>query len=471
MNFYYGLDNDYINITEQINKKFLSNVLFIPNNDYIRYLKFNLMIDKHPNKEKHILIKDYINNKEYKLDNDKCYLLTKKEVNKCTKYNWCNYISKYSDLKLLNTFEKAYSHYINHGKKEGRSIIDTRKVSYEIINNETNKLVFNEIFYKEQFYDLQKLDKDCYYLPEQEKIYFEHFNKHGINENRIGYINFDYEFYIKKNTDLKHLSYRDAINHYNKNGINENRDKFSPLKDLNIIPINRDLNSLKIIQNNLLKIDSNISFDQELIEQQLCLKYIKPTNKILEIGANVGRVSLILSTILNDSKNLVSLECCLDTFMKLVLNKNINNYEFNCERAVLSVQDLYISVLENSICSRPLTLDEYNKVIEKEIGNNKLLYKKLKKISYSELEQKYNINFDTLVIDCEGSFYNILKDFPNILDNINLIIIENDFEIIEQYNYVKDKFILKGFKNIETIKLDEDKKIDTKDFFYQVWKK
>lgn len=85
MNFYYGLNNDYIDITEQINKKFLSNVLFIPENDYIRFIKFNLFIDNHIGKKKHILIKDYINKKEYILDNDKCYLLIKKEVNKCTK--------------------------------------------------------------------------------------------------------------------------------------------------------------------------------------------------------------------------------------------------------------------------------------------------------------------------------------------------------------------------------------------------
>lgn len=467
MNFYYGLNNDYIDITEQINKKFLSNVLFIPENDYIRFIKFNLLIDKYIGKEKHILIKDYINKKEYILDNDKCYLLIKKEVNKCTKYNWCNYVSKYQDLKDIDSFEKAYKDYNNSGKKKNRTIIDTKKLSEEIINNETKNLVFNEIYYKEQYNDLQQLDKDCDYLPQQEILYFEHFYKFGISENRKGYINFDYEFYTNKYNDLKHLSYRDAINHYNNNGINENRDSYSPLKDLNIIQIDRNLDSLRIIQNNLLKIDSNISFDDELIEQELCFKYIKPTSKILEIGANVGRVSLILSTILNDSKNLVSLECCLDTFMNLVLNKNINNYEFNCEKSVLSIQDLYINVLENSIFSRPLIYNEYYNVVQKD----KWLYKKLKKISYSEIEKKYNIKFDTLVIDCEGSFYYILQDFPNMLKNINLIIIENDFESIEQYNYVKDKFILAGFKNVETIKLELDKVIDTKDFFYQVWKK
>ena len=48
--------------------------------------------------------------------------------------------------------------------------------------------------------------------------------------------------------------------------------------------------------------------------------------------------------------------------------------------------------------------------------------------------------FDTLILDCEGAFYNILKDMPEILDNINLIIdqlILNENELVvelAQYN-------------------------------------
>jgi len=466
MNFYYGLQNNYIDITDKVNKQFLSNVLFIPSNDYYRYTKFNLMHDPCPNKEKEILIIDYVNKKEYKLLPNKYYLITKNKIQKCTRYNWNNYVSQYKDLKNIKSFKDAYKHYYRHGIKEKREIIDTRKTSHEIIKKETNKLVFNEIYYKEQFDDLQELDKDCDYLPEQEKIYFNHFNNYGISENRSGYINFDYEYYTKKYIDLNKLSYRDAINHYNNHGINENRQSCSELKNLSVCEINLNLDGLKIIQDNLLKINSDISFNDELVEQQLCLKYIKPFSKVLEIGANVGRVSLIISTILNSSKNLVSFECCLDTFMKLVLNKNINNYQFICERNVLTNQDLYISVLANSIFARPLTSNEYNNIIEKD----KWLYKKLNKISFDQLQKKYNIVFDTLVIDCEGSFYYILNDFPNMLKNIKLIIIENDFENIEHYNYVKDIFIKNNFKNVETINLKEkNKNIVTKDFFYQVW--
>ena len=40
-----------------------------------------------------------------------------------------------------------------------------------------------------------------------------------------------------------------------------------------------------------------------------------------------------------------------------------------------------------------------------------------------QLEKMVNQKFDVLVIDCEGAFYNILNDIPEILDNIKLIII------------------------------------------------
>jgi len=43
-----------------------------------------------------------------------------------------------------------------------------------------------------------------------------------------------------------------------------------------------------------------------------------------------------------------------------------------------------------------------------------------------------------LIIDCEGSFYYILKDMNYILDNIELIIMENDYENSDHYMYIKN---------------------------------
>ena len=56
---------------------------------------------------------------------------------------------------------------------------------------------------------------------------------------------------------------------------------------------------------------------------------------------------------------------------------------------------------------------------------------------------KYNIEFDTLVLDCEGAFYYILMDMPEILNNIKLIIMENDYYDISKKNYV-DEILMKN---------------------------
>ena len=49
---------------------------------------------------------------------------------------------------------------------------------------------------------------------------------------------------------------------------------------------------------------------------------------------------------------------------------------------------------------------------------------------------KYGIQFDTLVLDCEGAFYYILLDMPEILNNINLILMENDYFNADHKKYV-----------------------------------
>jgi hypothetical protein len=66
-------------------------------------------------------------------------------------------------------------------------------------------------------------------------------------------------------------------------------------------------------------------------------------------------------------------------------------------------------------------------------------------LSYEDLQKKYNIPFDTLVLDCEGAFYYILQDMPEILLNVNLIIMENDYYIIEHKQTVDTILKYNGF--------------------------
>ena len=50
-------------------------------------------------------------------------------------------------------------------------------------------------------------------------------------------------------------------------------------------------------------------FYEEYPEQMMAVKFLTGKEKVLEIGANIGRNSLIIASILEDSSNLVSMEC------------------------------------------------------------------------------------------------------------------------------------------------------------------
>lgn len=200
------------------------------------------------------------------------------------------------------------------------------------------------------------------------------------------------------------------------------------------------------------------TFDDELPEQKLCVRYLKGNEKILEIGGNIGRTSLIISSILNknNNNNLVTMESNLEIANQLHENKDLNNMNFFIENSALSKSKM-IQHSWNSKVSDVL-LDGYSWI---------------NTVSYDYLLNKYNIVFDTLIIDCEGAFYYILKDFPEILNNINLIIIENDFpnkfekeyvdEIFKKNNfyldYIEDSYLALYYSHVSF------------NNFHEVWKK
>ena len=210
------------------------------------------------------------------------------------------------------------------------------------------------------------------------------------------------------------------------------------------------------IFNKLEKIQSSLklnfgSFVDEYPEQVMSMMYLKGHEKVLEIGGNIGRNSLIISKLLNDQSNLLTVECDPDIYTKLVYNKNINGLNFNIENAAIS--------------KRPLIQRGWDTIVSETLLEG---YKQVKTITYPDLINKWKIDFDTLVIDCEGAFYYILIDFPEIIDNVNLIITENDYLNIEHKRDIDNILIENGFY------VDYSKPGGwgpCYEFFYEVWKK
>jgi len=186
------------------------------------------------------------------------------------------------------------------------------------------------------------------------------------------------------------------------------------------------INKVKNIHSKL-KINHG-SLNDEFPEQKMVVRYLKGSEKVLEIGGNIGRNSLVIASILENNNNFVTLESDINISKQLTSNRDLNNMHFHIESSALSNRKLIQKGWDTIPCD--ILLPDYNWV---------------NTITLAELKSKYNIEFDTLVLDCEGAFYYILMDMPEILNNINLIIMENDYWDISKKNYIDEILVKNNF--------------------------
>jgi len=191
-------------------------------------------------------------------------------------------------------------------------------------------------------------------------------------------------------------------------------------------------------------------FQQELPEQKMAVRYLKGNEKVLEIGGNIGRNSMVIASIL-ERDHLVTLESDPGIAKQLIENRDINHLSFQVEVSALS--------------SRRLIQRKWNTIPSEVLLPG---YSWVNTITWPSLKAKYNINFDTLVLDCEGAFYYIVRDTPEILTNINLVIMENDYSNLAHKTYVDEVLTSNDFKRDY---VEAGGWGVCKDRFFEVWKK
>jgi FkbM family methyltransferase len=220
----------------------------------------------------------------------------------------------------------------------------------------------------------------------------------------------------------------------------------------------KDLINYNSIKTRLNEIHSTLTlafgnFYEEYPEQLMVCRYLNGNENVLEIGGNIGRNSLVIGRILNysNNNNFVVLESDNEIAQQLIHNRDINNLNFNVEPFALSKRNLI---------QREWETIESDQVLDG--------YKKVNTITLEELNNKYNISFDTIVLDCEGAFYYILMDMPEILDNVKTIIMENDYHEYDKKAYVDSILTEKSF----TVVYEESGGWGPCfNNFFQVWKK
>lgn len=191
-----------------------------------------------------------------------------------------------------------------------------------------------------------------------------------------------------------------------------------------------DIPSRLLEIHNQLHFSDKVQLKKELPEQIMALYHVHPESSVLELGGSIGRNTCVINTILENKSNHVVIEPNPNERQGLEYNKQINNLEFQIEPYVLSMNPLY---------SRGWYT--HNQSVAGSI--------KVDNITWQQLCEKYNTKFDTLVIDNEGNFVQNLKDFPNILDNIKLLIIEHDFHSQHDLDFFKNHMKSKGFTLVD----------------------
>lgn len=200
--------------------------------------------------------------------------------------------------------------------------------------------------------------------------------------------------------------------------------------------VDNTITTVADVNEKLLKIHSKLhmkhgSLNEELPEQKMAVRYLTGNETVLEIGGNTGRNSMVIASILQNDTNLVTLECDTDIANQLTENRDLNNLKFHIESSALS--------------NRKLIQQGWDTTPSETLLEG---YKWVNTITLENLKTKYDIKFDTLVLDCEGAFYYILMDMPEILNNITLIIMENDYHDISHKTYIDEILVKNDFSRV-----------------------
>lgn len=182
-------------------------------------------------------------------------------------------------------------------------------------------------------------------------------------------------------------------------------------------------------------------------EQYLADIYIPRDATVLEMGARYGTVSCVINKRLNDPTKQVSVEPDERVLKALEKNKKRNKCEFNIVYGTVSNTPVKLTKLDS--------WDGYGTTGEKDETSSIPHY------SVAELEEKYNLKFDTLVADCEGCLEVFFDENKEFIKKLKMVFIEKDYP--EKTNYRKISNFLK--------KNNFDKIVGGQNLLHEIWKK
>jgi FkbM family methyltransferase len=162
---------------------------------------------------------------------------------------------------------------------------------------------------------------------------------------------------------------------------------------------------------------------QETVEQSMSMRFLNGTENVLELGGCIGRNSLVIASILNEhGGKLVTVEPQSGYAAQLKQAKATSGLQFAIIDRPVSRQRM---VMDGGLtkCIGP---DDKVSEVPRRPGRS-AGWVEVPTITLEDVKTNTGVQaFDTLVVDCEGAFYSVLNEFPEVMTGVTKVVIEND---------------------------------------------
>ena len=186
----------------------------------------------------------------------------------------------------------------------------------------------------------------------------------------------------------------------------------------------------------------------EVQEAKYISKYLPSNSKVLELGSCIGYISCLINQVLINKENHVTLEANPNLIKWIKKNRDINNCSFHIENSIISAES------ENIFYIHDLIVGGSNK---RKTPNKR----KIDGVSIDFLEKKYDIEFDTLIMDIEGGELDLLRDNKQKISMFKRVFFE-----VHSFNGTLTKE--EGFE-CESILTDLGFNLIVRDGNFQIW--
>ena len=173
----------------------------------------------------------------------------------------------------------------------------------------------------------------------------------------------------------------------------------------------------------------------ERAEQLDAVHFLQPHHRILEVGGCYGVTSCVINHLLADPSKHLVIEPREKMIQVMHKNRESHKARFHTFHGAISRTPLKIVDASCFSCS--------------EVESN------VKTKSVEELEAQYDIDFNALVIDCEGCILHLFRENSALLSKLEIILMEEDrgdicnykevYEILDTFNFLRVK---QGFHSV-----------------------